>query len=52
MFEDYSSPLSRIRKATNNPDLLGCAENALGLDFLGKNGPELVVLTDHEYELD
>ena len=40
-------------KATNNPDLLGCAENALGLkDFLGKNGHELVVLTDQEYELD
>ena len=40
-------------KATNNPDLLGYAENALGLkDFLGKNGHELVVLTDQEYELD
>ena len=40
-------------KATNNPDLLGCAENALGLkDFLEKSGHELVVLTDQEYELD
>ena len=40
-------------KATNNPDLLGCAENALGLkDFLEKSGHEFVVLTDQEYELD
>ena len=52
MFEDYSSPLSRMRKSNELSDLLGCAENALGLDFLGKNGHELVVLTDHEYELD
>ena len=53
MFEDCSSPLSRRKKAKNNPDLLGCAENALGLkDFLGKNGHELVVLTDQEHESD
>ena len=39
--------------AKNNPGLLGCAENALGLrDFLESNGHELVVLTDKESELD
>jgi formate dehydrogenase len=39
--------------AKNNPDLLGCAENALGLrDFLERNGHELVVLTDKQSELD
>jgi len=32
--------------AKNNPGLLGCAENALGLrDFIESNGHELVVLT-------
>lgn len=41
------------KTAKNNPDLLGCAENALGLrDFLERNGHELVVLTDKESELD
>ncbi len=41
------------KTAMNNPDLLGCAENALGLrDFLERNGHELVVLTDKESELD
>jgi len=40
-------------RAKNNPNLLGCAENALGLkDYLEKNGHELVVLTDKESELD
>ena len=35
------------KTAKNNPDLLGCAENALGLrDFLERDGHELVVLTD------
>jgi formate dehydrogenase len=39
--------------AKNNPDLLGCAENALGLrDFLERDSHELVVLTDKESELD
>ena len=39
--------------ARNNPDLLGCAENALGLrDFLERDGHELVVLTDKESEPD
>ena len=39
--------------AKNNPDLLGCAENGLGLrDFLEKEGHELVVLTDQESGLD
>lgn len=39
--------------AKNNPGLLGCAENALGLrDFLERLGHELVVLTDKESELD
>ena len=39
--------------AKNNPGLLGCAENALGLrDFLEKQGHEFVVLTDKEHELD
>ena len=39
-------------RATNNPDLLGCAENALGLkDFLEKSGHELVVLRPRD-ELD
>lgn len=35
------------------PELLGCAENALGLkDYLEKEGHEYVVLTDKEVELD
>ncbi len=35
------------------PELLGCAENALGLkDYLEKSGHEYVVLTDKEAELD
>lgn len=39
--------------AKNNPGLLGCAENALGLrDFLEKQGHEFVVLTDKEHKLD
>jgi formate dehydrogenase len=39
--------------ARNNPELLGCAENALGLkDFLEMEGHEFVVLTDRESELD
>ena len=39
--------------AKNNPGLLGCAQNALGLrDFLDRLGHELVVLTDKESELD
>jgi formate dehydrogenase len=39
--------------AKNNPGLLGCAENALGLrDFLERDDHELVVLTDKESELD
>ena len=39
--------------AKNNPGLLGCAENALGLrDFLVRDGHELVVLTDKDSELD
>lgn len=39
--------------ARNNPDLLGCAENGLGLrDFLQRNGHDLVILTDKESELD
>ena len=39
--------------ARNNPEILGCAENALGLrQFLEKDGHELVVLTDKESELD
>jgi hypothetical protein len=38
--------------AKNNPGLLGCAENALGLRyFLERLGHELVVLTDKESEL-
>jgi formate dehydrogenase len=39
--------------ARNNPEILGCAENALGLrQFLERDGHELVVLTDKESELD
>jgi formate dehydrogenase len=39
--------------AKSNPDLLGSAENALGLkDFLKGEGHELVVLTEKEKELD
>jgi len=39
--------------ARKTPELLGCAENALGLtDFLGSQGHEFVVLTDKETELD
>jgi formate dehydrogenase len=38
--------------ARKTPELLGCAENALGLtDFLGNQGHEFVVLTDKEAEL-
>src|SRR5947209_9247921 len=38
--------------ARKTPELLGCAENALGLtDFLGNQGHEYVVLTDKEAEL-
>jgi formate dehydrogenase len=39
--------------ATDTPELLGAAENALGLkDFLRAKGIEYVVLTDKETELD
>ena len=39
--------------ARNNPELLGCAENALGLrEFLEGEGHEFVVLTDKEKQLD
>jgi formate dehydrogenase len=39
--------------AKNTPELLGCAENALGLrDFARREGNELVVLTDKEAGLD
>jgi formate dehydrogenase len=39
--------------ARKTPELLGCAENALGLtDFLKSQGHEFVVLTDKEAELD
>jgi formate dehydrogenase len=39
--------------ARNNPDLLGCAENVLGLkEFLECQGHEYVVLTDKEKQLD
>src|SRR5262249_40994980 len=39
--------------ARKTPELLGCAENALGLtDFLKSQGHEFVVLTDWEAELD
>jgi formate dehydrogenase len=39
--------------AKNTPELLGCAENALGLrDYLEGQGHELVVLTDKESGLD
>ena len=39
--------------ARKTPELLGCAENALGLvDFLASEGHEFVVLTDKEDELD
>jgi formate dehydrogenase len=39
--------------SAKNPDLLGCAENALGLrPFLEKNGHELVALTNKEEQLD
>jgi formate dehydrogenase len=39
--------------ARNNPNLLGCVGNALGLrDFLERMGHELVVLTEKESELD
>lgn len=39
--------------ARKTPELLGCAENALGLtDFLKSKGHEFVVLTDKEAELD
>jgi formate dehydrogenase len=39
--------------ARSNPNLLGSAENALGLkDFLKEEGHEFVVLTDKEKELD
>jgi formate dehydrogenase len=39
--------------ARKTPELLDCAENALGLtDFLGSQGHEFVVLTDKETELD
>ena len=44
-------PGGEIAKKT--PELLGCAENALGLtDFLRSQGHEFVVLTDKEAELD
>jgi formate dehydrogenase len=44
-------PAGEIAKKT--PELLGCAENALGLtDFLESQGHEFVVLTDKENELD
>jgi formate dehydrogenase len=44
-------PAGEIAKKT--PELLGCAENALGLtDFLESQGHEFVVLTDKETELD
>ena len=40
-------------EAARNPDLLGCAENALGLrPFLEGEGHELVALTDKEEALD
>ena len=39
--------------ARRNPELLGAAENALGLrEFLKQKGHELVVLTDKDAELD
>jgi formate dehydrogenase len=39
--------------AKRTPELLGCAENALGLrEYLEKGGHEYVVLTDKEVELD
>jgi formate dehydrogenase len=39
--------------ARKTPELLGCAENALGLtDFLKSKGHEFIVLTDKEAELD
>ncbi len=39
--------------AKRTPELLGAAENGLGLrEFLEKNGHEYVVLTDKEAELD
>src|SRR5690242_10648411 len=39
--------------ARKTPELLGCAENALGLtNFLEAQGHEFVVLTDKEAELD
>jgi formate dehydrogenase len=39
--------------SAGNPELLGCAENALGLrPFLEQNGHELVVLTNKEEQLD
>ncbi len=39
--------------AKRTPELLGCAENGLGLrEFLEKNGHEYVTLTDKETELD
>src|SRR3989442_12794174 len=44
-------PGGEIAKKT--PELLGCAENALGLtDFLRSQEHEFVVLTDKEAELD
>jgi formate dehydrogenase len=44
-------PGGEIAKKT--PELLGCAENALGLsDFLKSQGHEFIVLTDKEAELD
>lgn len=39
--------------SASNPELLGCAENVLGLrPFLEKNGHELVSLTNKEEQLD
>lgn len=39
--------------AKSNPELLGSAENALGLkDFLKSQGHEFVVLTDKEKQFD
>src|SRR5215467_16158890 len=44
-------PAGEIARKT--PELLGCAENALGLvDFLESKGHEFVVLSDKEAELD
>jgi formate dehydrogenase len=41
------------KAAKSNPELLGCAENALGLqDFLERQGHKLIVLTDKEQELE